>query len=275
MTGASGLVGPHVVAALEARGWNVVTAARSAGDVRVDLTDRARTAAALGGLDLDAAINCAALTDVDACEREPQRAELANCGLVANLVAALPATCHLVHVSTDQVYPGTAAPHGEDAAAPVNAYGRTKLAGEGAAMGHPVATVLRTNVVGPSLVAGRTGLSDWILTSLEAGLDVDGFTDVAFSPLHLVTLSAWVAAIVGDRLTGTYNLGSRDGMSKYDFAVAIAANHGYPPERIHPVVSESVPGRASRPADMRLDVAAFESAASTRLPTLKEEVVRI
>jgi dTDP-4-dehydrorhamnose reductase len=268
-------VGPHVVAALEARGWDVVTAARAAGDVRVDLTDRATTAAALGGLDLDAAINCAALTDVDACEREPQRAELANCRLVANLVAALPATCHLVHVSTDQVYPGTAAPHREDAAAPVNAYGRTKLAGEGAARVHPVATVLRTNVVGPSLVAGRAGLSDWILTSLHAGLDVDGFTDVTFSPLHLVTLSAWVATIVGDRLTGTYNLGSRDGMSKYDFAVAIAANHGYPPERIHPVVSESMPGRAPRPADMRLDVAAFESAASTRLPTLTEEVVRI
>lgn len=274
VTGASGLVGPHVVVALRARGWDVVTAARSAGDVRVDLTDPAAAAAALAALDLDAAVNCAALTDVDACERDPRQARLANCVLVANLVAALPATCHLVHVSTDQVYPGTAAPHREDGAAPVNAYGRTKLAGEDAARSHPVATVVRTNVIGPSLVAGRTGLSDWILTSLDAGLEVDGFTDVTFSPLHLGTLSGWIATIVGDRLTGTYNLGSRDGMSKYDFAVAVAANHGYPPGRIRPVLSTSLPGRAPRPADMRLDVAAFESAARTRLPTLTEEVVR-
>ncbi len=76
--------------------------------------------------------NCAAFTDVDACEDDPDRATAVNgegAGHVANACAAVGAT--LVHLSTDYVFSGDDEGHVEaEEPAPVNAYGRSKALGE-------------------------------------------------------------------------------------------------------------------------------------------------
>jgi dTDP-4-dehydrorhamnose reductase len=64
----------------------------------------------------DIIINLAALANVDICERHPQLAYLSNVKIVENLASSirnLPIRCHLVHLSTDQVYDG-AGPHREE-----------------------------------------------------------------------------------------------------------------------------------------------------------------
>jgi dTDP-4-dehydrorhamnose reductase len=89
--------------------------------------------AALRDVRPDAAINCAAWTDVDGAEASEERATLVN-GAGAGHVAAAAAEAgaFVVHVSTDYVFPGDAAePYLEDApTGPRSAYGRSKLAGE-------------------------------------------------------------------------------------------------------------------------------------------------
>ena len=96
----------------------------------------------------DVVFNCAAFTNVDGCETNFSAAFCANALGPMNL--ALTCAAHgttLVHVSTDYVFPGTEA--GErvesDVPAPVSAYGRSKLAGEGLAMSaNPRTHVVRT-----------------------------------------------------------------------------------------------------------------------------------
>ena len=98
-------------------------------------------------------INCAAFTDVERAESEPEAARRLNDVAVGHLAdAALDAGARLMHFSTDYVFSGDfrgASPRPyveEDPPEPINAYGASKLAGERRLERHPVrSTVLRTS----------------------------------------------------------------------------------------------------------------------------------
>lgn len=96
----------------------------------------------------DVVFNCAAMTNVDGCEADFATAFAANALGPMNLArscAACGAT--LVHVSTDYVFPGTqeGSRVETDVPAPISAYGRSKLAGEGLALSqNPRTHVVRT-----------------------------------------------------------------------------------------------------------------------------------
>lgn len=78
-------------------------------------------------------INCAAYTQVDLAEDEPEKAYAINKDGVENLAqAAIQHPCFIVHISTDYVFDGTKkSPYlPEDTTAPLNVYGASKRAGE-------------------------------------------------------------------------------------------------------------------------------------------------
>jgi dTDP-4-dehydrorhamnose reductase len=89
----------------------------------------------VGKVEPEIIVNLAALTNVDLCERHPQLAYLSNVKIVENLASSirnLPIRCHLVHLSTDQVYDG-AGPHKEEDITLSNYYAFSKYASELAA----------------------------------------------------------------------------------------------------------------------------------------------
>src|SRR5262249_39616332 len=137
-------------------------------DIRADLTDAREVSAALDPVSPEVIVNLAALTDVDECERAPDAAYRANTRIVMNLVRWIDGQpgqpCHLVQVSTDQVYDG-AGPHREDDVSLTNYYAFSKYSGELAAA-LVESTVLRTNFFGRSGRAGRSSISDWLYSSL-------------------------------------------------------------------------------------------------------------
>ena len=190
VTGARGLLGSTLVPYLRARRHEVVTCSRSGADVRADLTDAAQAGAALRKAAPEVIVNLAALTNVDECERDPQRAYLFNVRIVENLARWMKeegASCHLIQISSDQVYDG-AGPHHEGDVTLVNYYGFSKYAGELAAASVP-STILRTNFFGRSECAGRTSISDWLAAALTRGEVITVFEDVRFSPLSLTRLA--------------------------------------------------------------------------------------
>lgn len=98
----------------------------------LEVTDEGAVSSAIGALRPALVYNCAAFTDVDACEDDPERATAVNgegAGYVAAACAAVDAT--LVHLSTDYVFSGGKDGYVEsDEPDPVNAYGRSKALGE-------------------------------------------------------------------------------------------------------------------------------------------------
>lgn len=271
ITGATGLLSDYLITAAKERG-EVTTTARSGAERACDLSDPEAARALLAETRPDIVLHAAGLTDVDRCETEPGLAFAANRDAAANLADALPAAARLVVISTDQVYPDTAGPHREDATGPINVYGKSKLAGEQAALCHPNALVLRANFFGPSRTPRRQSLSDFVIENLKRDKPITLFADILFSPLHMMTLAGLATELAESRLSGPFNAGSREGMSKADFGLAVAKRLGLSTQSATLGSSDSMPSRAPRGKDLRMDIGRIERALNRPMPTLQHEI---
>jgi dTDP-4-dehydrorhamnose reductase len=182
-------------------------------------------------------VHCAAMADVDSCERDPQTAQAINAQVPAQLAAlCAQREVHMVHISTDAVFDGQLGSYTEeDQPNPLSVYARTKLEGEdGVLVANPEALVLRVNFYGYSL-SGRRSLAEFFLNNLSAGQPVKGFTDVHFCPLYVVDLVDVIFACLEHQLSGLYHAVSPECLSKYDFGRRIADKFGLDGDLIQPV----------------------------------------
>jgi len=157
VTGSNGLVGSRVCALLEQHGHEVVGlgrgARRTGGAYRylpVDLTLEADVLTAIDSAAPEVIIHPASMTEVDACEKNPEAAYAANVTAVAAVAkGARKLGAHLVHVSTDYVFDGDHGPYDEEALPnPRGVYAITKHMGEQAArVFAPGCAIARTAVV--------------------------------------------------------------------------------------------------------------------------------
>lgn len=269
------MLGSKLVPKLQNFGHQVIRLGLSqAVDLNADLVSYEQTAAALDQASPEVIINLTALTDVDRCEANPQEAYLLNVKVVQNVsswINSAEQSCHLIQISSDQVYDGSG-PHAEGEVTIRNHYAMSKLAGEFAAGAVP-STILRTNFVGCSLREGRDSFTDWLHRSLRGTSPVFVFDDVMFSPLASDTLCNCIERTVVEQPLGVFNLGSRDGMSKADFAFAFAEATGLPITNLVRInVSADVKLAARRPTDMRMNCGRFEGRMRQVLPRLIDEI---
>lgn len=274
VVGARGLLGSSLCPQLEALGHTVLRQSRGKGfSLQFDPTDSQAWESVLNSERPEAVINLAAATDVDRCETNPQWAYEANVGPVMALVRAA-SKCdqrpHLVHISSDQVYDGSG-PHREDATRPCNVYALSKLTAELVARELP-ATVLRTNFFGASQSPGRQSFSDWIVDSLRANKPITVFSDVFFSALHLDCLCNVIAHAIVVRPCGTINVGTAEGISKADFAIALAERLALPTSAMRKGSIADARLQARRPRDMRMDKLYFELSFGIPAPSMSEQI---
>ena len=143
----------------------------------IDITDRRATLRAVSEAAPDVVFHLAAWTDVDGAEDHEEQALMVNGEGTRNVaIACREAGSALVAVSTDYVFPGTGGPYDEWAATdPLQAYGRTKLAGERLAeMEYPEGTrIART-----AWLYGANG-KNFVDTMLMLAIDRDAVDVVA------------------------------------------------------------------------------------------------
>lgn len=224
---------------------------RVAGDAAVGLTrtecdvtdaDAVRHAVEKSGAEV--VINCAAFTDVDGAEAEPERALLVN-GEAAGIVAA--AAPRVVHVSTDYVFDGTATePYLEsDSVGPIGSYGRSKLAGEEAIVAaNPNHVIART-----AWVFGLHG-KNFVDTMLRVGAERGAakvVDDQVGCPTYTVHLAAALLELAGSGHTGVYHVAGAGQCSWYEFAGAIFERAGLAVD-LEPCTTDEFPRPAPRPA---------------------------
>jgi dTDP-4-dehydrorhamnose reductase len=275
VTGATGLLGRSLVPLLRKRGHNIVTQARVGDeDFLVDLADRNNVYEMLSQIQPTAIINLVGLTSVEVCQEQTNAAYLANTKTVENIVQWIRQSgkeCHLIQISTDHLYDGSG-PHTEEIVTLTNNYALTKYSGELAA-GSVSSTILRTNFIGLSKATNRESLTDWVFVSLKNGEKIKVFEDVFFSPLSMTTLSEMINVVIEQKPIGTYNLGSRNGMSKADLGFAFAEYLGLKTKTMKRINSDqSTFLKTYRPKDMRLDSTKFEKALQLIMPNLSDEV---
>ncbi len=273
--GADGMLGRSLCPGLRAAGHMVLRQSRRAGaDVCVDPLDAAAVRAAISASRPDVVVNLIAESNVDTCQTDIRRAYLANVAVVDTLVsviADLSLATHLVHISTDHLYDGPG-PHAESSVLPINAYALSKRTGELEAL-RAGATVMRTNFFGRSCASQRRSFSDWIVGELKNGKTITAFDDVRFSPLHMNTLTRCISEAARQRRAGVFNVGSRNGLSKAEFAIRLAQGLNLDCSLIHTGSVADVKLLAPRPTDMTMDVGAFEAQFDLALPTLQTEIL--
>lgn len=273
LLGATGMLGASLAPALQAAGHELLRhGCLSHAEMQADLTDSAAVDQLFRRAGCEVAINLVGMTDVDGCEARPVDAWRLNVGVAEHVASACIAhRAHLVHVSTDHVYEG-AGPHPETRALPGNCYSQTKYAGELAAL-RAGGTILRTNFFGRSGHPVRRTLTDWLFDALREGRRIDVFDDVLFSPLCMTTLGRIVEVLVSLRPAGVFNVGSRRGMSKADFAFTFAGALALPTRGMRRVGVESATAlKARRPRDMRMDTASLETILGEAMPMLADEI---
>lgn len=272
--GAEGMLGRSMCPGIAASGHRVLRQSRSHGtDICVDPLDEAAVGAAIADCQPDVVVNLIAESNVDACQTDMRGAYLANVRVVDILASAIAAVCptaHLVHISTDHLYDGSG-PHTEASVLPINAYALTKRTSELAAL-RAGATVVRTNFFGRSRAPQRCSFSDWIVGALTKGEAITAFDDVRFSPLHMDTLTHCISEAARQRHAGVFNVGSRNGLSKAEFAIQLAQALGLDRSLIRVGSVRDLNLSALRPTDMTMDVSAFESQFNLALPTLQTEI---
>ena len=275
VTGATGLLGRSLIPHLKMRGHNIVTQSRvEDSDFLIDLSDKKNVFDLLDQVAPTVIINLVGLTSVDLCQEQTNAAYLANCHTVENIAKWIRQSgldCHLIQMSTDQVYDGIG-PHSEEAVTVTNNYGFSKYAGELAAALVP-STILRTNFIGLSHAPNRVSITDWVFESLSSGSNIKVLDDVLFSPLSMKTLLVMIDLVIEKMPIGIFNLGSHNGMSKADFDFKFAACLGLETKTMTRVTTETATFlKAYRPKDMRLDCEKIEKELGIILPNLIDEI---
>ncbi|MDG6108922.1 dTDP-4-dehydrorhamnose reductase [Dactylosporangium aurantiacum] len=243
VTGAGGMLGQDLLAALDGR---AVTALKRAD---LDVTDAPAVAEAVAGHDV--VLNAAAWTDVDGAETAYEAALAVNGTGVAVLASACHATgARLVHVSTDYVFDGAGtSPYPEDApTAPLNAYGRSKLAGEQAVL----ATLPTTGyVVRTAWLYGAAG-RNFVKTMLRLAATrdfVDVVDDQAGQPTWSRDLARRLVELAdADAPAGVYH-GTASGQTTWHgLAQAVFTIAGLDPARVRRTTSAAYRTPAARPS---------------------------
>jgi dTDP-4-dehydrorhamnose reductase len=245
--GSQGMLGQELVRVLANAGWEVLPLARPAFDFtrEADLAAVVRQAPIL--------INATAYTNVDGAEREPELAHLMNATQVGRLgQLAARQGAYVLHFSTDFVFPGT---HGAayceaDTPAPINTYGRSKLAGEvalresgaqhailrlawtyGAGQRHFVGKLLQRASQQPvvRMVSDQVGASTWTRQVARA-----------------------VPLLLAERVTGLYHCTAAGNATRYEIADFVLRYLNWPVHLL-PCLTADFPAPAARPLNSRLN----------------------
>lgn len=273
LVGATGMLGQALGREAGRRGYGVTSLARSGADITLDITDAAALESAIAAKKPDLIINSAALVDLALCEADPEGANSVNAeavGVMARQAAAVGAG--FVQISSDHFFTGDGDRlHDEEAEVTlVNAYARSKHAGEGAALGNPDALVLRTNVTGFRGRVGQPTFIEWAFAALGAKESITAFSDYYTSTIDAATFAGIMFDLIAAGASGLLNVASRQASSKEAFIRALAGRMGIAEPQISP---GSVQGlQPPRAESLGLDVSRAETIVACEFPTLDEVV---
>ncbi len=234
----------------------------------LDITDLQAVRALVAQEKIDAIVNCAGYTNVEAAEDNFELAELLNATAVGNLAAAMKEVGGLlVHISTDYVFGKEPynTPCKEDMkGTPTGVYGLTKLHGEEAV----ISSGVRHIIIRTSWLYSPYG-KNFVKTMLEltsARPVVSVVFDQVGTPTFASDLAAAIIRILEAPVEGIYNYSNEGVCSWYDFAKAIAALSGHTACEIRPCHSGEFPSKVHRPAYSVLDKTLVKETFGLKIP---------
>ena len=271
VTGATGLLGRSVLRTLSANPvWRVTGSGfrrTGSGLIRLDLSQTDRIADALDRIAPTVIVHTAAERHPDVSEKDPEGTHRLNVEATAELARwSAQRGAFLIYISTDYVFDGTLPPYRpDDPPHPINAYGKSKLAGEQAVQAAGgSAAILRV----PILYGEVETLDESAVTVLaKAMLNARPGESLSMEhwatryPTHTADVAAVLKQIITHRQThpdfnGIFHWSGNEPMTKYDMACAFAQVLFFDVTRL--VADPAAPKGAPRPKNAHLDTSSLE-----------------
>jgi dTDP-4-dehydrorhamnose reductase len=275
--GANGQLGADLMAACATRALPAVGLTHA----DLELADAASVDAALDRAGADVVINTAAMHNVDACEREPDRAFAINAIGARHLaLAAARRNATLVHVSTDYVFDGAQRrPYVEsDLARPLNAYGVSKLAGEHfvSSLAPKHFVVRSSGLYGEHPSRAKAGGLNFVRLMLKLASEkgrVRVVTDEFVTPTYTVDLADQILALAETSAYGTYHATSGGSCSWNEFAREIF-RRAAPDTIVDDACAADMPRPVARPFYSVLDNAGLRRLGIDRMADWRDALGR-
>jgi len=272
--GADGFLGSYIFESCKADpSINAVgTSRRNSNFELLDITNSSMANNVVAKVEPDCIINCAALTNVDECERSPMLARSVNAFGPSVLAEIAQKTgSRLIHISTDSVFDGVNGGYSESSdPCPINTYGRTKWEAEkNVSSYHHDSVILRTNFYGLDPNGNR--LMSWILSNLLSSNMMIGFADVIFNPVWVKDLAKCIIELSAIGYRGILHCVGDEILSKYEFINKITTALGYDQAYVKEGLSSDLTTLgARRPAKTYLSNTMMHMILKTKIHTLEQ-----
>ena len=268
LTGANGLLGQKLVYAFKSRN-DIELLATGIGQNRLidqanylyqslDITNETEVNQTIKQFSPHVIINCAAMTNVDACELNQKQCWDVNVNGVkhlANAVAKL--GTHFIHLSTDFVFDGEDGPYNEnDIPNPLHYYAKSKLESEKIVIENCVNwSIARTIIIyGITDNMSRSNLVLWAKGEIEKGNTINVVNDQFRSPTLAEDLAKGCISIMDKNAFGLFHLSGPKSYSILEMVYMVADFYNLDKSLINPVSSKSLNQPAKRPLVTGFDI---------------------
>jgi len=282
ITGASGFLG-----------WNICLAARDKWDVfgiynnnqieidkvktiRLDISEKTLLEVIFYDIRPDAVIHCAAVSDPNKCQINPQISYLINVVSAQNIAALCEKEkIPFVFISTDLVFNGELPPYKEESiVSPINIYGKHKAEAEKSIQEiYPQSLICRMPLMFGDVPQNTRSFLQPILKAVLEKKEIKLFTDEYRTPIS-GKYAAYGILMAIEKCFGILHLGGRERISRYDFGILVTKILDKDASNIIPVSQKDLVMPAPRPKDVSLDSSKALSL-GFKLPSLKEQILEL
>lgn len=261
ITGSNGLLGQKLINLFSklnnfeviaiSRGDNKNDTAKNYTYYNIDITDSKKVINLLDDVKPNFIINCAAMTNVDQCEKEQEQCDAINVEALKTIVNSVKKyNGHLIHISTDFIFDGKEGPYTEDDKPnPINYYGLSKLKGEELIkQGQINYTILRTILVyGLVDNMSKNNIVSWIKNAVENKQTVTMVNDQFRMPTLVDDLADACLLAIQNSAYGVFNVSSSELLSIYEVALQVADAFNLDKSYIKSIPTSQLSQPAKRP----------------------------
>lgn len=223
----------------------------------------------------DAIIHCAAMSQPEKCESQPDIVRQVNytaAAQLADITAQIGAK--LIFTSSDVVYDGSRGNYSEeDPPNPLHVYGRSKLEAENYILQHhPNAVVVRCALVYGKSLTGPPTFTETIVSHLREEKPITLFTDEYRTPILVDKLTAALWELVGNDYNGILHIGGSQKVSRYQMGQIICEALNLPEELLIPRETSEFQFSAPRAKDCSFNISRAKRVLKTELVSFAEGI---
>lgn len=278
ITGGSGLLGSRIATVADDKHELVLSHNSNPTDntVKCDITNEEEVKKIIREVNPDVIIHCAAMTNVDLCEDEVDKAYKVNGDATGYLAKASDdVNAKMIYVSTDFVFDGQKGNYSEsDEVNPLGVYAKSKYDGEVQLQRY----TSNWAIARVSVLYGwheRLNFTTWVIDELRKKHEINIVTDQINSPTLADNAAEAMFEIARQDKNGIYHTAGNDLISRYDFTRQIADVFDLDENLINPITSDKFVQKAPRPRDSSLNVDKIEKELNFKMETCEESLIRM